>query len=439
VIARREKEGIQFVNFDLRSTEFWDPQDMHKEMVRVLDVCHGCRVCYTLCPSFVKLFEVTDDVAGIFGQVEDLTDQQINGVADLCYQCKICDPICPYTPPHALDIDFPRTLVRYQLLRKKKEGPTLADRMFGHTDLVGTLASLVAPLANWANRNAALRALLEKSLGIHRDRLLPEYHFETFHRWYRWRMRRPAPDKSGGKVVLFYTCTVNYNEPDIGKAAVAVFEKNGIECVVPKQQCCGLPFIDGGLLDNAIKKMKANVATLSQAVRQGYKIVVPSASCSYMLKHDYPSYVPTEDAKLVSENTYDLSEYLVKLHADGELDLNFTRQIGKVRYHQPCHLMAQEIGFKAQELLQLIPGTEVNRLQCCSGHDGAWSVKKENFQESMKVGKPLFNFMKADPEACCTTDCPLSAIQIQQGTGKKPVHPILVLAKAYGLEVTRNP
>jgi Fe-S oxidoreductase len=97
--------------------------------------------------------------------------------------------------------------------------------------------------------------------------------------------------------------------------------------------------------------------------------------------------------------------------------------------------MAQEMGFKAQELLQLLPGAEVNRLQCCSGHDGAWSVKKENFEESMKVGAPLFNFMKADPEACCTTDCPLSAIQIQQGTGRKAVHPIIVLAQAYGLDV----
>jgi Fe-S oxidoreductase len=425
------------MNFDIKSAEFWDPEAMRKEMVRVFDVCHGCRVCYTLCPSFVKLFEVTDDAAGIFGQVEELSDKQINDVVDLCYQCKICDPICPYTPPHVLDIDFPRTLVRYQLLRKKKEGSTFADRIFGHTDLVGTLSSFAAPLVNWANRNKFLRVQLEKHLGVHRDRLLPAFHFQTFARWFRWRMRRPVSSTNGKqeKVVLFYTCTVNYNEPDIGKAAVAVLEKNGVECAVPAQQCCGLPFIDGGLLDNALKKMRANVAVLSQAVRQGYKIVVPSASCSYMLKHDYPSYVETEDARLVSQNTYDLSEYLVKLHGEGKLDVDFKNKVGKVRYHQPCHLMAQEMGFKAQELLQLLPGAEVNRLQCCSGHDGAWSVKKEYFEESMKVGAPLFNFMKADPEACCTTDCPLSAIQIQQGTGRKAVHPIIVLAQAYGLDV----
>jgi len=425
------------MNFDLQSTEFWDPAALQKEMTRVFNVCHGCRVCYQLCPSFVKLFEVTDDVAGVFGEVEELSDRQIRDVADLCYQCKICDPICPYTPPHALDIDFPRTLVRYSLVRKKQEGHTLADYIFSHTDLMGTLASYAAPIVNWANRNPLLRGALEEYLGVHRQRWLPQFHSQTFARWLRKRSRRAAPAKTSKqeKVALFYSCMVNYNDPEVGKATVAVLEKNGIECTAPAQQCCGLPFVDAGMPERARKKMAANVASLSQAVREGRKIIVPSASCSYMIKHDYPSFLPTEDARLVSKNTYDVSEYLVKLHAEGKLDLDFNQPVGKLRYHQPCHLMAQEMGVKSEELLNLIPGADVNRLQACSGHDGSWSVKKEYFEESMKVGKPLFNFMKADPDACCVTDCPLSAIQIEQGTGKKAIHPVLVLAKAYGLEV----
>ena len=423
------------MNFDIRSKEFWDPQAMHAEMVRVFDVCHTCRVCYTLCPSFVKLFEVTDDIAGIFGRVEELTDKQTHDVVDLCYQCKICDPICPYTPPHELDLDFPRTLVRYNFQRKKEEGVKLADWIFGHTDLVGTLASYAAPIVNWANRNPLLREVLEKYLGIHRNRLLPTFHAQTFAKWFRKRHGRAA---AGGrqkeeKVLLFYTCTVNYNEPDIGKAAVAVLQRNGIECFVPPQQCCGLPFVDAGMMDRFLNKAKANLAMLAGHVRQGYKVVVPSASCSYMLKKDYPMYFQSEESRLVAANTYDLAEYLMKLHAAGKLDTHFTQPPGKVRYHQPCHLMAQEMGYPAEDLLKLIPGAEVSRLQCCSGHDGSWSVKKENFEESMKVGKPLFNFMAADKDACCTTDCPLSAIQIEQGTGRKAVHPVVTLARAYGL------
>jgi Fe-S oxidoreductase len=328
--------------------------------------------------------------------------------------------------------------MRANLVDAKQTGASFADRVFGDTDLVGRLASLAAPLVNWTNRNPFMRGLMEKYLGVHRDRLLPTFHSETFAKWIRKRPASPRPSspKPNGeeKVALFYTCTVNYNEPEIGKAAVGVFQKNGIECLVPEQQCCGLPFLDGGLMDRARKKIESNVAALSRAVRQGYKIVVPSASCSYMLKQDYPRFLPTDDSRLVAENTYDLSEYLVKVHERGNLDMGFSQEIGKIRYHQPCHLKAQNIGFKAQELMELIPGAEVKRMQCCSGHDGSWSVKKENFEASMKVGKPLFKFLKTE-DACTVTDCPLSAIQVQQGTGKKPVHPVVVMARAYGLDV----
>jgi Fe-S oxidoreductase len=274
---------------------------------------------------------------------------------------------------------------------------------------------------------------MEKYLGVHRDRLLPTYHSETFAKWIGKHPLHPKSDAEE-KVALFYSCTVNYNEPEIGKAAVAVLEKNSIECTVPDQQCCGLPFVDAGLLDEALKKIKSNVASLSQVVRQGHKIVVPTASCSYMLKQDYPRFLPTEESRLVAANTLDLSEYLVKVNEGGKLDLGFSEEIGKIRYHQPCHLKAQDIGFKAQELMQLIPGAEVSRMQCCSGHDGSWSVKKENFEASMQVGRPLFKFLKPE-DACTVTDCPLSAIQVQQGTGRKPVHPIVVMARAYGLDV----
>ena len=420
------------MNFDIQSTDFWDPQATRAEVLRVFDVCHGCRVCETYCPSFVDLFRFVDEN---FGNVDSLSEQQINQVVTECYQCKLCYTVCPYVPPHEWDIDFPRTMMRAHLVEAKKKRPTLADRMFGDTDLVGNLASLAAPLANWANQNPKIRSLMEKHLGIHKDRLLPTFHSETFAKWFAKRPRREPPEKTEGteKVALFYTCLINYNEPEIGKATVGVLEKNGIDCVVPEQQCCGLPFLDSGMVDRAMQKIEANVATLSKLAKQGHKIVVPSASCSYMLKLDYPRFLPTDDAKLVSENTYDLSEYLVKLHEAGKLDLNFSQKAGKIRYHQPCHLKAQNIGFKAQELLSLIPGAEVKRMQCCSGHDGSWSVKKENFEASMKVGKPLFKFMKAE-EACTVTDCPLSAIQVQQATGQKPIHPIEVLARAYGLE-----
>jgi Fe-S oxidoreductase len=421
------------MNFDPNSAEYWEPQATRKEINRVFDICYGCTLCHTLCPSFVSLFKFMDEN---FGEPDRLSDAQVKQVVDECYQCKLCVPICPYVPPHEWMIDFPRMIMRANLVQAKRDGVPFADKVFGDTDRVGTLASLAAPLVNWMNQNPFFRGLLEKHLGVHKDRMLPTFHSETFEKWVRKQPVTPK-GKSEEKVALFYTCTVNYNEPDIGKAAVAVFEKNGIECQVPRQQCCGLPFLDVGLVDEAKQKIQANVAELSKSVKQGYKVVVPSASCSFMIKEDYAKLVPTDDCRLVAQNTMDLSEYLVSVHKKGKLNLGFSQEIGKVRYHQPCHLKAQNIGFKAQELLSLIPGAEVKRMQCCSGHDGSWSVKKEYFEASMKVGKPLFKFMKAE-EACLASDCPLSAIQVQQATGKKPIHPIEVLARAYGLEAGKR-
>ena len=161
------------MNFDLKSAEFWDPQATRKEVLRVFDVCHGCRVCQTICPSFVNLFQFVDDA---FGNVDALSEEQIGNVFDLCYQCKLCYPICPYIPPHEWDIDFPRTVTRANLVRKKQSGPTLADKVFGDADMVGTLASMAPGLANWANTNPTMRGLLEKYLGVHKDRLLPTFH-----------------------------------------------------------------------------------------------------------------------------------------------------------------------------------------------------------------------------------------------------------------------
>ncbi|MSO20339.1 MAG: anaerobic glycerol-3-phosphate dehydrogenase subunit C [Acidobacteria bacterium] len=420
------------MNFDIRSKEFWDPEVTRKELLRVFDVCHGCRVCDTYCPSFVHLFQYTDENAG---DVYTLSEPQIKQVVDECYQCKLCYVVCPYVPNHEWDIDYPRMIMRAHIVDKKETGFTMRDRMLGDIDLVGKLSSLAAPVVNWVNQNPKLRELMEKHFGIHKDRILPTFHAQTFETWSGKHNAPPtAPDAP--KAALFYTCLINYNEPQIGRAAVAVMENNGIECAVPAQECCGLPFLDSGMTEQAVAKAEANVARLAPLVKKGYKIVVPSASCSYTMKLDYPNLVPTEDSRLVAANTMDLSEYLVGLHAEGKLAAEFTeeglKQAGKIRYHQPCHLKAQNMGFKGQELMAIIPGAEVKRMQACSGHDGSWSVKKEYFEMSMTVGKPLFKFMKTE-DCCTTTDCPLSAIQVEQATGKKPIHPIEVLARAYGV------
>src|SRR6059058_5612273 len=166
----------------------------------------------------------------------------------------------------------------------------------------------------------------------------------------------PARVPAAYKVALFHTCTVEYNEPATGRAAVRVLERNRVDVSVPAQRCCGMPYLDGGAVDQARALIKENVRSLAAAVREGREIVVPGPTCSYMLKQEYPWLDGSEDAKLVAANTRDLFEYLARLHAEGRLDTRFTKRVGAVTYHVPCHLRAQNIGVKSAEVLRLIPG-----------------------------------------------------------------------------------
>src|SRR5881398_1508481 len=236
------------------------------------------------------------------------------------------------------------------------------------------------------------------------------------------------------KVALFHTCTVEYNDPATGRAAVRVLERNRVDVSVPAQRCCGMPYLDGGAVDQARALIRDNVRSLAAAVREGRTIVVPGPTCSYMLKQEYPWLDGGDDAKLVARNTRDLFEYLAELHAEGGLDTRFTQPVGAVTYHVPCHLRAQNIGLKSAEILRLIPGAEVNVVEKCSAVDGTWGFKKQYHELSLKLAKPLFDSITSAGAPVTATDCPLAALQIEQGTGRQAKHPIRILAAAYGIE-----
>jgi glycerol-3-phosphate dehydrogenase subunit C len=195
-----------------------------------------------------------------------------------------------------------------------------------------------------------------------------------------------------------------------------------------------MPFLDGGAVDDAKALIRANVASLAPAVREGRTIVVPGPTCSYMLKQEYPWLDGSEDARLVAANTRDLFEFIAGLHAEGRLDTAFTGRARKIAYHVPCHLRAQNIGTKSADVLRAVLGADVTVIERCSAVDGTWGFKREYFDLSMRVAKPLFDAIGAAGADTVATDCPLAALQIAQGTGVAPRHPIQVLAEAYGLE-----
>jgi glycerol-3-phosphate dehydrogenase subunit C len=420
--------------YDPRDPGYFDPAAVEKELLRVTELCDGCRRCYRLCPSFDSLLD--EAVDGNEGDLSKITSRDFRKIVDLCWQCKLCFNHCPYTPPHKWDIDFPRLMLRAKAARARTEGVARQDAWLGNVDAVGALGSTFAPISNWANAFPPHRALMEAVVGIDRHRNLPRFHHKTFARWFRERPVRPS--SSGRMVALFYSCSVNYNEPQVGRDAVSVLERNACEVVCPEQVCCGMPYLDGGDLEAATANARRNVAALLPLAEAGLPIVVPQPTCSYVLKKEYPMLLPGPAGEAVASATRDVFEYLAGRKQEGTLDTDFTgRGPGHVAYQMPCHLRAQNMGYKTRDVLQLVPGTRVSVVEKCTAMDGTWAMKKEYYPVSLQYARKAVGEMEATEPRTFATDCTLSALQIEAVRGEKPAHPISLLREAYGLPEER--
>jgi len=417
---------------------FWDPRDLEQELERVFTICHGCRMCVGYCPSFPELFRRVDGYVKLGkGEIEAFDDADYRVVNDLCYQCKICYFKCPYTPDdgHDFMLDFPRLMLRHRAQRAARDGIPLQDQVLGEPQLIGRLGSgLAAGPANLVSKSRLLRKVQEAATGISADFNLPPFSPHPLRGWMDGSTPSERAGREGG-VVLFATCTVDWNLPAGGRAAVQVLEHNGWSVVFPKDQtCCGMPNLDGGDIDAAREKAERNVAALYPHVAAGRAVVVPGPTCSYVLKKDYLELLgDREDVRAVAENTFDLMEFLRKQMREKKLDLEFVNPLGRVAVHVPCHLRAQKVGFPAWQLLKKVPRTTVEKVEECSAVDGTWGMKAQYYDLGRKYAQKLVDEVKRTDFDVVASDCPLSGLRLAQELGTECYHPIELLNHAYGL------
>jgi Fe-S oxidoreductase len=426
---------------DWQSAEFYDREKLYGELHRIFDICHGCRRCVNLCTAFPTLFDLVD--AGKTGELDSVERQDYWKVVDQCYLCDLCYMTkCPYVPPHPWNVDFPHLMLRAKAVKFRDGEVSARDRLLSSTDAIGKLAAIpvVAQTVNALNGNAAARSVMERTLGVHHERKLPPYAARRFRR------RAPASrahtvrdgSRTPGKVAIFATCYVNYNEPGIGDDLLKVLDHNEIPYVLAVQEaCCGMPKLELGDLD-AVARLKArNIPPLVALARAGYAILTAVPSCTLMFKTELPLLFPGDaDVKAVADAMFDPFEYLVLRNREGLLKQDFTTPLGKVSYHIPCHARVQNMGQKTREFLELIPGTQVNTVERCAGHDGTWGVKREYFANAMKIGRPVFRAMAAIDPDYISSDCPIAGRHIEQGMGEtraRREHPLALVRIAYGL------
>ncbi len=428
------------VTYDPKHSMYLDEADVRNELTRVFDVCQGCRLCTTFCSSFPTLFEMIDRHDD--HDAGRLTPAQQDQVVDECLQCTLCSINCPYTPDsHEWALDFPRLMLRVKAMRhatgQVSARSKVTSSLIGHTDLVGTAASMAAPLANkviGARPGSMTRKAMEKLTGVSAVRVLPPFARQRYSTWFKKRPKLRIA-KRQGRVAVFPTCLVEYQQPSIGHDLVKVYERNGIECSLAEGAgCCGAPWLHSGDSSKFTEVAAKNVSALAASVRAGNDIVVPQPTCSYVLKQDYPDYVGGPDATLVAEHTYDAAEYLMKVHkGDGtQLDTAFSGDVPMtVTYHAPCHLRAQNIGMKSRDLIKLT-GAKVKLVQQCSGVDGMWGVRAENTKLSIPIAERLADEIRRTSGEVVAGDCHLANTAINEQTGHTVLHPIELMARAYG-------
>ena len=401
------------------------------------DLCIKCNICTSACPvaPVTELFPGPKTVgpqAQRFRWNEEAGAESPDKSVDYCSGCGICTMVCP----HDVKIMEMNTHAREQLY----DGHIpLRNRILGRSELMGKLGHRFAPLLNFGAKIRPARVIVEKVIGIHRDAPLPVFQFQSFREWFaRNKPQAEAPYR--GQVAYFHACAGNYFDTETSKAAVKVLAHNGYDVVLPQQNCCGLPMQSNVEFDAAKGYATRNLNWLGDTARRGIPIVGASTSCTLSLKSDYREILELEhpDRDVVAEDVYDISEFLLLLERRGELKRDFKPIFDTpttLLYHAPCQQKAHQMGQPALDLFDLIPDLTVRLADAaCCGIAGTYGYKVEKYQIAMDVGKPLFEQVAAvgaeKPVICDSETC---RWQITHGTGARSIHPVHLLAAAYGL------
>ncbi|KAA5546198.1 anaerobic glycerol-3-phosphate dehydrogenase subunit C [Roseiconus nitratireducens] len=426
---------------ELPVLQHWPPNEMIDDVVQS---CNGCARCRTTadserqCPVFrtMRTEEATPRakanlLRGVLSgkvSVESLAGDRAKAVADLCFNCHQCRLECPAS------VDIPKIVGELKAQYVATNGQPVSDRLLGRLDTVAAIGSRMPWLFNPLLRNPLARWFAEKLFGISSARELPPIASGSFMRYAARRRWTKPPAGDGAKVLYFVDHYANYHDPDLGRALAEVLQQNGIAIYVPTAQSgSGMARITAGDLKGARRIARRNVRMLSDAVRSGYKIVATEPAAVLCLKHEYPNLLDDEDAHLVAKNSYEACEYFYSLQRDGNLDLDLHPVEVEFAYHQPCHLRVLDPDVSSVRLLQLIPGLTMRHIEGgCSGMAGTWGLQRKNYRNSLRIGWPMISAMRGSNLPLSCTECSSCKMQIEHGTESRTLHPIKILAYAYG-------
>ena len=416
------------------------PDEFKFELVQ----CSGCGVCRStestlrMCPMFRATGEemyssraranlLSAWAKGLLTE-QDFESEKFREILSTCLNCKACVIDCP----SGVDVSKMMMEVRARLA-KSRTAKILASNRY-----MSIFASAFAPVSNIFMSLAPVRWIMQILTGIDKRRAMPKFGFSTFlKKANKYLAQQPRLENPVDRVAYFTDTFVNYNDHELGFAVIKFLRHNNIEVVIPKQRPVPLPAVVYGDIKTSKKDLEYNVQSLSEAVRQGYKIICSEPSAALCLKEDLRFFVDSDDAKVVSENTFELFDYLKNLINQNKLNpakvlAGLTDRI--FVHHTPCHLIALGGNLASIEVLKQLAGIDVKELDggCC-GIAGTFGMQKKNYDLSIQIGRKLAEKIESSGADVVLTECSTCKMQIEQMAGKRVEHPIKVLAEAFGL------
>jgi len=409
-----------------------------------VDACNGCGACRTqvsdlrMCPRYredaaeecsprAKANLAAAVLSGGLG-ADVLATERVRRIADTCFNCHQCRSDC------AAGVDIPALVLELKAAHVAANGLPTAAWLRSRVDLLSAVGGRFAPLANRALESPRARWLIEKTIGIARGRKLPRF---TGARTLRWAARRglTRPSRRGGpRVLVFLDTYARRHDPLLVQSLVGILERHGVGVFIdPRQVASGIALVSEGDVEGARALARTNVRILAEAVRLGYRIVCTEPSTVTCLTHDYPLLVEDDDMERIVAATTDATTYLWELHREGRLRLDFAPVEARILYHAPCHLRTRHATSPAEHLLRLVPGLVVQAAdQGCSGMAGTFGLAREHYRASLRAGLGLVTAMRSAGIEAGATECSACRLQMEQGTTKPTVHPVKLLAKAWG-------
>jgi FAD/FMN-containing dehydrogenase/Fe-S oxidoreductase len=412
------------------------------EQTDAVAACNGCGACRTgtdserMCPTFRATgMEAASPraKANLVRAVLDGTplaagDDQVRRIADLCVNCKMCASECPGAA------DIPKLMLELKAANHAEHGLRRSAWFLARLEGLIALGSRFAPAANLLLGRPLARWGLEKVFGLTRRRTLPAFAFRPFLRQVSRRGLTRRPE--GGPAVAYFVDTfANSFDPSLAQAAVAVLKHNDVPVYVPpRQRGSGAPALAQGDTDVARERLTCNIRRLADAARAGDTIVCSEPTAALFFRLDALGLSDDPDVKLVAERTVELTSYLWSLHQTGRLRTDFQPLPVTIGHHVPCHVKALKDGIHGPALLALIPELRVSTIDVsCSGMAGPYGLNASNLPVSLAAGRPMLDELARPKHLYGSSECSACRLQMQQGTGKRALHPVQYLALAYGL------